>query len=87
MSYPMIEKMNFWGEMEYREMTADEYEEKLDWFRDYIKRNENNACRRIEEYVSYLRRWFSDSRCDGFNSFSTRYMLHQIPMSYNVYFN
>lgn len=87
MKYPIELRYDpFLGEVE-REMTPQEYEDKIQWFRDFIKRNENDTSRRGQEYVSYLRRWFSDKRCDGVLDFKTRYAWRTLPMSMNVYFN
>ena len=64
----------------------DEYERKLDWYRKYIKDHENDTTRREREYCSYLKRWFSDGRCDGAPNFEMRHLWKRTPMSYNQYF-
>ena len=88
MKYPMEECYDsLFGETFYREMSPATYDKKIQWFRDYIKSNENDKARRAQEYVSYLKRWFSDQPCDGLPSFKIRHTLHQLPMSYNMYFN
>ena len=60
------------------------YEEKLQWYRDYIERKKNSPYRREQEYVSYLTCWFSENVCDG-APFSLKYKWKRLPMSYNVY--
>ena len=87
MKYPMICVFDPWIGETYREMTPAEYEEKLDWFRNYIKENENDTARRAQEYVSYLKRWLGDGPCDGLPNYKLRKGFHHLPMSYNVYFN
>lgn len=87
MMYPMVLKVDpFLGEV-WREMTAAEYDAKIQWFRDYIKSNEDDRTRRGREYVNYLKRWFGDGTCDGLPNFKARHNLHQLPMSYNIYMN
>lgn len=85
MKYPMKEFTNFWGGTEYREMTAVEYEEQIQWYKNYMERHKNDTARRVQDYISYLKSWFGDIRCDGWPNFETRYTMHQLPMSFNVY--
>lgn len=85
MSYPMIETTSPFGGTVYREMRPEEYEERLNFYRNYIARYSNDAARRTKEYISYLARWFGDDTCDGLPDFQTRYRLHQLPMSPNVF--
>ena len=62
------------------------YDEKLDWYRNYVVKHTNATSRRDKEYVSYLTRWFSnDINCDG-GTFDRKYSRKQLPMSYNEYF-
>ena len=61
------------------------YESELQWYRDYIEREKNSPYRRVQEYVSYLKCWFSEENCDG-APFSLKYKWKRLPMSYNVYF-
>ena len=68
-------------------MTHEEYERKLQWYRDYIVRNENDKSRRGQEYLSYLKRWFGDGRCDGIANYQERYKRKTLPMPYNIYFS
>ena len=63
-----------------------DYEAKLQWYRDYIERESNSPYRREQEYVKYLRRWFSEEDCDGF-PFSFKYKRKYLPMSFNIYFS
>ncbi len=74
------------GEVE-REMSAATYDKRIQWFKEYIKSHENDKARRVQEYVGYLRRWFGEGQCDGLPNFKARHTLHQLPMSYNIYFN
>lgn len=88
MSYPMKEICNpFTGAVNYREMTSEEYLHQLDWYREYIERDDGTSSRHVQEYVDYLKRWFSDQRCDGLDNYETRFRMHKLPMSYNIYFN
>ncbi len=64
----------------------DEYEKKLQWYRKYIEDNKDSKARRVREYCNYLKRWFSDERCDGAPNYATRYLWRCTPMSYNTYF-
>lgn len=85
MNYP--EKLvcdPFVGEY-YREMTPQEYEDQIQWYKDYIKKHEGDTSRRMEDYISYLKTWFSDNSCDGFPNFQQRYTLHKLPMPMNIY--
>ncbi len=87
MKYPTVEVNDpFLGPV-YREMSPEEYEDKIEWYRNYIERLEHDSApRRLKEYASYLRRWFGESSCDGLPNFKIRYTLHTLPMSFNVYF-
>lgn len=85
MKYPMINKYDpFLGDI-VREMTAQEYEEQLLWYRDYIKTNISSESRKVQDYVSYLESWFSNNECDGLLNFETRYTFHTLPMPFNIY--
>lgn len=86
MNYPMKEVYSQFGGTTYREMTPMEYEEKLDFYRGLLARLSNRATRREEEYAGYLRRWFGNEKCDGWDSFELRHQMHKLPMSFNVYF-
>ncbi len=87
MQYPMKQYYDpILGEV-CREMFPDEYEEAIQWFKNYIKRNESDKCRREQEYISYLKRWFGSGPCDGLPNFKARHALHKLPMSFNIYFN
>lgn len=68
-------------------MDKESHELVLQFYREYIKRHENESARRVREYVDYLKRWFNPEveRCDG-ASYDCR-IKYQEPMSYNVYFN
>ena len=85
MKYPMKEVMSPFGGTTYEEMTHQEYEERLNWFKDYMETHQNETSKSMQGYVSYLRQWFSDSSCDGLPDYKTRYMFHKLPMSSNVY--
>ncbi|MCM1323925.1 MAG: hypothetical protein NC218_07175 [Acetobacter sp.] len=67
-------------------MSPATYDARIEWFRNFIKEHENDKPRRYQEYVSYLRQWFSDGQCDGLPNFKARHTLHQLPMSMNIYF-
>ena len=69
-----------------REMTEEEYSNQLDWYRNYMMKNQNASSRRTREYVSYLQRWFGPVDCDGWQDFTSRFAMHQLPMPMNVYF-
>lgn len=63
------------------------YEDSLNWYRNYIITHRNDTARRVREYVSYLERWFSnDIKCDGMY-FNQKYALKQLPMPYMIYFS
>lgn len=85
MKYPMIESTSPFGGVTYREMLPEEYEERLNFYRNYFVHYSNDPSRRSQEYVSYLRRWFGNESCDGWPNFETRYAMHQLPMSANEF--
>ena len=86
MHYPKIEVESPFGGTTWREMTEEEYSNELDWYRNYITKNQNASSRRIQEYVSYLKRWFGPVDCDSWQDFTSRFAMHQLPMPMNVYF-
>lgn len=86
MHYPKIEVESPFGGTTWREMTEEEYSNQLDWYRNYMMKNQNAFSRRTQEYVSYLRRWFGLVDCDGWQDFTSRSAMHQLPMPMNVYF-
>ena len=61
------------------------YNERIQWYRDFMIKNENANSRFISEYVNYLKRWFGDGPCDGVSDFATRIKWKCEPMSINVY--
>ena len=61
------------------------YDERIQWYRDFMIKNENAASRFVSEYVNYLKRWFGDGPCDGVSDFDTRIKWQCEPMSINVY--
>lgn len=75
------------GQDVYRELTPYEYEQKLEWYRSYAIRNQDDKARRIREYCDYLNRWFSDELCDGCRNYEARRSLHMLPMPFNIYFH
>lgn len=85
MGYPLKSTIDFFGREQYVEMTPDEYLEQLAFYREKKEELKNSMSRRHREYQSYLERWFGDGKCDGFCDYETRVMLHQLPMSENVY--
>lgn len=87
MKYPMIEIDDPFIGTIYREMTPPEYDEQIQWYRDYAKNHANDKARRTREYVSYLNRWFGSGFCDGLSDVNIRLKLHKLPMAYNIYFN
>lgn len=48
------------------------YTERIQWYRDYMIKNENATNRSTREYVSYLKSWFGAGPCDGAPDFATR---------------
>lgn len=61
------------------------YEKELQWFRNYIIKHEHDTSRRVSDYVSYLKRWFSDDyETDGV-TFSQKYEWRILPMPFNIY--
>lgn len=87
MHYPKIEVESPFGGTTWREMTEEEYSNQLDWYRNYMMKNQNASSRRTREYVSYLQRWFGPVDCDGWQDFTSRFAMHQLPMPMNVYFD
>ncbi len=86
MRYPYKSTLDFYGREQLVEMTPQEYEERLQWYRNKIRQLENSGNRRDKEYCSYLKRWFSDGVCDGVSDCETRIRWHQLPMTETVYF-
>lgn len=86
MHYPKIEVESPFGGTTWREMTEEEYSNQLDWYRNYMMKNQDASSCRTQEYVSYLRRWFGPVDCDGWQDFTSRSAMHQLPMPMNVYF-
>lgn len=84
--YPMKEVRSPFGGSSYIEMTALEYEYELDFYRLQLVRYGKGVTRRELEYANYLRRWFGDERCDGWDNFERRHRMHKLPMPFNVYF-
>lgn len=84
-NYPMIEVSSPFGGSTYRPMTQDEYEGKINFFRSFIQKYQNDNSRCTKEYIAYLQRWFSNEECDGLPNFQTRYEYHRLPMSMNIY--
>ena len=87
MHYPKIEVESPFGGTTWREMTEEEYSNQLDWYRNYITKNQNSSSCSIQEYVSYLKRWFGPVDCDGWQDFTSRFAMHQLPMPMNIYFS
>ena len=48
------------------------YNERIQWYRDFMIKNENATSRFVSEYVNYLKRWFGEGPCDGVSDFATR---------------
>ena len=61
------------------------YTERIQWYRDFMIKNENATSRFVSDYVSYLKRWFGDGPCDGVSDFATRIKWKCEPMPINVY--
>lgn len=61
------------------------YNERIQWYRDFMIKNENVTSRFISDYVNYLKRWFGDGPCDGVSDFATRIKWKCEPMPINVY--
>ena len=87
MSYPMKEVRVDFGNSSpvYREMTPQEYEKTLNFYRMQMEAYSLSSARLSREYGSYLKRWFSNEECDGLENYKMRYRLHQLPMSFNTY--
>lgn len=84
MSYPMKEINTPFG-TSYKEMTPQEYEKSLDFYRSQIEIYSSREGRLNHEYGNYLKRWFSDKPCDGMKSYEMRYRFHRLPMAANTY--
>lgn len=80
MSYPMKETR-----FGYKEMTPQEYEEELNFYRSSIEDYLSRPGHLNQEYGRYLKRWFSDESCDGAANYETRYRFHRLPMAANTY--
>ena len=61
------------------------YNERIQWYRDFMIKNENATSRFISEYVNYLKRWFGNGPCDGVSDFATRIKWKCELMPINVY--
>jgi len=87
MSYPMKEVRVDFGNSSpvYREMTPQEYEKSLNFYRMQMEAYSLSSARLSCEYGSYLKRWFSDGECDGLENYEMRYRLHKLPMAFNTY--
>lgn len=87
MSYPMKEVRVDFGNSSpvYREMTPQEYEKSLNFYRMQMEAYSLSSARLSREYGSYLKRWFSNERCDGLENYEMRYRLHKLPMAFNTY--
>lgn len=87
MSYPMKEVKCDFGNSSplYREMTPQEYEKSLNFYRLLIEAYSLSSVRLSREYGSYLKCWFSDQSCDGCENYEMRYRLHKLPMSFDDY--
>lgn len=85
MGYPMKECESPFGGTTFREMTVTEYLMQLEFYRNYIKNHKNDSSRRVQDYISYLERWFGDGLCDGVESYEQRFRLHKLPMTANSY--
>lgn len=84
MSYPMREISTPFGTT-YREMTPEEYEVALNFYRSSIAGCLSSTGRLRREYGKYLERWFSDKPCDGMTNYEMRYRFHRLPMAANTY--
>jgi hypothetical protein len=69
----------------YREMTSQEYEKALNFYRSQIEVYLSSSGRLNREYGKYLERWFSDESCDGAANYEMRYRFHRLPMAANTY--
>ena len=87
MRYPYKSTFDFYGREQFVEMTPQEYDEKLQWYRDKMRQLENSGNRRDMEYCAYLKQWFSYGECDGTSDYETRIRWHQLPMPENIYFD
>ena len=65
--------------------TMKNYDERIQWYRDYMIKNENATNRSTREYVDYLKSWFGAGPCDGVPDFATRIKWKCEPMPTNVY--
>ena len=61
------------------------YDERIEWYRDFMIKNANATSRFISEYVNYLKRLFGEGPCDGVSDFATRIKWKCEPMPINVY--
>lgn len=85
MSYPIKEINPGYGSTIYREMTPEEYEVTLKFYRSSIAGYLSSTGRLNREYGRYLECWFSDKPCDGVENYEARYRLHRLPMAANTY--
>lgn len=87
MSYPMKEVRCDFGNSTpvYREMTPEEYEKELNFYRMQAEAYSISHIRLEREYGHYLQRWFSDSPCEGYENFEMRYRMHRLPQTANGY--
>lgn len=82
MRYPMKE-VGFNGV--YREMTPQEYETELEWYRQKSEEYSASSRRRVQEYGAYLKRWFGDGECDGYRNYEQRRKFCCLPQTMNGY--
>lgn len=87
MSYPIKEVYDVFRNSSpiYQEMTPEEYEEKLNFYRLQAETYSVSSGRLAREYGSYLKRWFGDGECDGYANYEMRYRLHKLPQTANGY--
>lgn len=87
MGYPMKEvRVDFGNSFPvYREMTPEEYEKELNFYRLQAEAYSLSSGRLAREYGTYLKCWFSDERCDGYANYEMRYHLHKLPQTANGY--
>lgn len=85
--YPMKEVSCCFGNSSpyYREMTPEEYEKELRFYRLQAENYLVSSSRLGREYGEYLKRWFSDESCDGYANYEMRYHLHKLPQTANGY--
>lgn len=89
MKYPLVFKHDFFRGDYYEEMTPEEYEESIERFRNRMTELEAEQPTGASDraYLGYLKTWFGNGSCDGWESYEVRYRFHKLPMSQTNYWS